>query len=107
MPISIRSVDALAPGSTLWDTTVRGFGVRRQRRDAVYVLKHRVAGKQRFVTIGRHGAPWTPDTARKEALRILANGLANGTAAAPTGDLLADVIETYLRQSAGWQRPSS
>src|SRR5215469_614279 len=103
MPISIRSVDALAPGSTIWDTTVRGFGVRRQRRDAVYILKHRVDGKQRFVTIGRHGSPWTPETARKEALRILANG----TVSAPAGDLLADVVETYLRQSSAWQRPSS
>jgi integrase len=28
-------------------------------------------GRQRRLTIGRHGAPWTPDTARTEALRLL------------------------------------
>jgi integrase len=28
-------------------------------------------GRQRRFTIGRHGAPWTPDTARQQALRLL------------------------------------
>ncbi|MDH2348140.1 Arm DNA-binding domain-containing protein [Bradyrhizobium sp. SSUT77] len=34
-------------------------------------------GRQRFVTIGPHGVPWTPELARKEAKRLLglvANG---------------------------------
>jgi integrase len=36
------------------------------------VLKYRTApGRQRWHTIGRHGAPWTPDLARAEARRIL------------------------------------
>jgi hypothetical protein len=36
-----------------------------------------VFGRQRFVTIGPHGAPWTPELARKQAKRLLglvANG---------------------------------
>ncbi|MDH2407061.1 Arm DNA-binding domain-containing protein [Bradyrhizobium sp. SSUT18] len=44
---------------------------------ATYVLKYRVFGRQGFVTIGHHGAPWTPELARKEAKRLLglvANG---------------------------------
>ncbi|WP_314963885.1 Arm DNA-binding domain-containing protein [Bradyrhizobium cosmicum] len=44
---------------------------------ATYVLKYRVFGRQRFVTIGPHGAPWTRERARKEAKRLLglvANG---------------------------------
>ncbi|WP_308163789.1 Arm DNA-binding domain-containing protein [Bradyrhizobium sp. SRL28] len=44
---------------------------------ATYVLKYRVFGRQRFVTIGPHGAPWTPELARKKAKRLLglvANG---------------------------------
>jgi integrase len=69
--ITIRSVDSLRAGETLWDSTVRGFGVRRQKRDAVYVLKYRFQRRQRFFTIGRHGSPWTPDTARNEARRLL------------------------------------
>ena len=72
--ITIRAVQALKPGETIWDAghnAVRGFGIRRQRGDAVYVIKYRVFGRQRFVTIGRHGSPWTPETARREAKRLL------------------------------------
>ena len=73
--ITVRTVQAMKPGDTIWDTghneAVKGFGVRRQRGIAVYVIKYRIFGKQRFVTIGRHGSPWTPDKARREAKRLL------------------------------------
>jgi integrase len=73
--ITIRAVDALAPGEAIWDSghreAVRGFGVRRQRDQATYVLKYRVFGRQRFLTIGPHGSPWTPEKARREAKRLL------------------------------------
>jgi integrase len=105
MPISIRAIEALQPGSTTWDTTVRGFGVRRQRKDAFYVLKYRANGKQRFVTIGKHGAPWTPETARREAQRLL--GVVASGATSVKGDALGAVIEAYLAKSVGWQRPNS
>jgi integrase len=37
-----------------------------------YVLIYRTReGRQRWHTIGRQGAPWTPDTAREEAKRLL------------------------------------
>jgi integrase len=37
-----------------------------------YVLVYRtVDGRQRWYTIGHHGAPWTPEGARGEALRLL------------------------------------
>ena len=64
-------VDRLPASGVVWDTDVRGFGVRRQQGDASYVLKVRVGTQQRFLTIGRHGAPWTPETARREARRLL------------------------------------
>lgn len=48
-----------------------GFGIRCQRRDKVYILKYRFRGKQRWYTIGKHGAPWTPEKARKKAERLL------------------------------------
>ncbi len=72
--ITIAAVESLGPNSTVWDTRVTGFGVRRQRGPgASYVLFFRTqAGQQRLATIGRHGSPWTPDTARDEALRLLA-----------------------------------
>jgi integrase len=71
--IGLRDVRALKPGQTVWDTTVAGFGARRQQSSAVsYVLIYRTQeGRQRWHTIGRHGAPWTPVTARAEATRLL------------------------------------
>jgi len=69
--ITIRVVDGLKPGQTAWDSVVSGFGVRCQRRAKVYVLKFSFQGRQRWMTIGRHGSPWTPDRARIEAKRLL------------------------------------
>ena len=64
---------AFKPGQTHWDSSLPGFGARRQNSEAVvYVLFYRTReGRQRWLTIGRHGAPWTPDTAREEAKRLL------------------------------------
>jgi integrase len=71
--IGLRQVRALKPGETIWDASLSGFGARRQKSDAVaYVLYYRTGeGRQRWYTIGRHGAPWTPETAREEAKRLL------------------------------------
>jgi integrase len=71
--IGLREVRALAPGAIVWDTVVVGFAARRQKGEAVtYLVKYRTAGgRQRWHTMGRHGAPWTPETARQEAQRIL------------------------------------
>jgi integrase len=50
-----------------------GFHARRQQSKTVsYIVVYRTAeGRQRWQTIGRHGSPWTPDTARDAAKRIL------------------------------------
>jgi integrase len=74
--ITLRTIANLSQNSIAWDHgkgAVSGFGVRRQSGDGVsYVIKYRtVDGRQRWATIGRHGAPWTPDLARAEAKRIL------------------------------------
>jgi integrase len=71
--IGLRQVRALKPGDTVWDASLSGFGARRQKSEGVsYVLYYRtMEGRQRWYTIGRHGAPWTPDTAREEAKRLL------------------------------------
>jgi Arm DNA-binding domain len=71
--IGLRDIRSLRAREIVWDTAVPGFGARRQTGAAAYVLKyHTDGGRQRWHTIGRHGAPWTPDTARKEARRLLA-----------------------------------
>lgn len=104
--IGIKAVEALAPDSTIWDTAVTGFGARRQRGDAIaYIVTYRTAeGRSRMQTIGRHGAPWTPDTARDEARRILGD-VAKGTdpaaakrekRAAPT---VNDLCDAYMAEA--------
>ena len=69
--ITIRTVEQLHPGSRVYDTVVQGFGVRRQKDGAYYYLRFRRNGAQYMKSIGRHGSPWTPDTARSEAKRLL------------------------------------
>jgi integrase len=73
--ISKRAVDQLTPNhpkTILWDSELKGFGVRCRPSGArFYILKTRIGGQQRWLTIGRHGSPWTPETARREALRLL------------------------------------
>lgn len=73
--ITKRIVDQLTPGEKdvfAWDSEIKGFGVRcRPSGGKFYTLKTRAGGRQRWITIGRHGSPWTPDTARTEALRLL------------------------------------
>jgi hypothetical protein len=73
--ITKRAVDQLASNhqdAVVWDSEVIGFGVRCRRSGAkYYVIKMRVGGRQRWLTIGRHGSPWTPDNARREALGLL------------------------------------
>lgn len=70
--IGLREVRGLEPGEIVWDAAVPGFGARRQKDAVAYVLKYRTAeGRQRWHTIGRHGAPWTPDMARAKAKELL------------------------------------
>ena len=75
---SIRKggVDQLEPcggDAVLWDSVIPGFGLRCRVSGAkYYCLKFRApGGRQRWMTIGQHGAPWTPDAARREAKRLL------------------------------------
>src|SRR3979411_2070625 len=84
--IGLRDVRALDTNKIIWDSAVAGFHARRQRGPAVtYAVFYRTAeGRQRWHKIGRHGAPWTPDHAREEAVRILGS-VAHGTDPAAAG----------------------
>lgn len=61
--------------SVLWDTDLKGFGVRVTSTGArTYVLRYRMGGRStplRVVTIGRHGSPWTTEQARRRAAELL------------------------------------
>jgi integrase len=76
--ITKRSVDVLTSAHKdifLWDEVLRGFGLRLTPKGArSYVVQYRMGGREattRRYTIGTHGSPWTPETARREAERIL------------------------------------
>lgn len=74
MPITKRDVEALPPKTRIWDQgrgSVPGFGARCQAKSRVFFIKCSRGGRQRWITIGRYGAPWTVETARAEALRLL------------------------------------
>src|SRR6516164_11014782 len=64
------AVERLSAGEVLWDDKLIGFGARLQLRHVHYLLRYRIDGKQRSLSIGRHGM-FTPDTARTEAKRLL------------------------------------
>jgi integrase len=68
-------VDGFGPAVTeytVWDVDVRRLGLRvLPTGSKVYVLRLRQDGRQRWVKIGHHGDPWTPETARREAQRVL------------------------------------
>ena len=101
--LGLREVRALAPGQVIWDESLPGFGARRQRGPVVaYVLIYRTAeGRQRWHTIGRHGAPWTPETAREEARRLLGEVAGGGDPAAKklakrSAAKVAELCDLYL-----------
>ena len=102
--IGKRNIDALAPNTVLWDTATTGFGARRQRSSAiVYFVKYRAkdGGQQRWYKIGRHGAPWTAEAARDEAVRVL-GAVANGDdpaavrEAARNAKTVSELCDLYL-----------
>jgi integrase len=102
--ITKTSVDRLEPWTVLWDSDVKGFGVRRHGTDGRhYLLRYRFGGKQTFRKIGRHGSPFTPDTARQEARRLLgliASGVNPAVQPLQSEDFASEV-ERYLAHKQG------
>src|ERR1051325_1001890 len=120
--ITKRSVDGLKPATdgaeaVLWDTEVKGFGCRVQRGGSKsYIVHYRVGSGRgapiRKLTIGKHGAPWTPEHARGEARRLL--GMVEGGAdpaadkiARKAAPLVADLAERFLAEHAEAKRKAS
>jgi Arm DNA-binding domain len=111
-----RTVDAQKPGSvrfTVWDVDVSGFGLRvTPAGERAYVLKYRARGKQRWYTIGRHGSPWTPAMARREAMRLLgevARGVdpADKREANDQAETVAQLCDLYLAEGVGHKKAST
>ncbi len=110
--ITMRVVDAIRPGEIIWDTMVRGFGLRCQRTSKVYILKAPINGRPRWFSIGEHGAPWTPDMARQEA-QILwgkiraGEDLAAMREARRTRPTMADLCSRYIEDHAREHKKAS
>lgn len=79
--INKRSVDAQRPQTAkffLWDDSLKGFGLKVSPAGGkVYIFQYRLAlpgaaekTSTSVYTIGPHGSPWTPATARAEAERV-------------------------------------
>jgi integrase len=77
--ITKQLVDSSEPHTKtyfIWDTDVKGFALKVSiAGKKTYICEYRTAGgragfKRRF-TIGRHGSPWTAETARDEARKLL------------------------------------
>jgi integrase len=115
--ITLRDVKALGTDAIIWDQgtgAASGFAARRQKGEAVnYFIKYRTRdGRQRWHTIGRHGSPWTPETARAEARRLLGLVASGGdpagakaaAKAAPTVEALAN---RFLTEHAETKRKPS
>ncbi|HTR12419.1 MAG TPA: Arm DNA-binding domain-containing protein, partial [Roseiarcus sp.] len=104
--ITLKTIATISQNSTAWDEgkgAVTGLGARRQSGSAVaYVVKYRTAdGRQRWATIGRHGAPWTPEMARDEARRILGEVAKGGDPARAKREgrhaaTVAELCDVYL-----------
>jgi integrase len=118
--ISLSVVKAAIPKERdyfLWDRDLKGFGLKvcsggRKSYVCKYRYGHGRKAPTRRVTIGAHGSPWTPDTARKEASRILglvtqghdparAKQLANEV---PT---VAEVCDFYLERGVATKKSST
>src|SRR5262249_28194965 len=76
--ITKRTVDAAKArkaDSYLWDRELHGFGLKvTPAGRKVYLVQYRLGGRKgrtRRVTIGQHGSPWRPTSARTEAKRLL------------------------------------
>jgi integrase len=85
--LTTRTVQAAKAGTIAWDAEVKGFGLRVMRSGSrIYVLKYRAGGRQRWITIGAHGSPWTADKARDRAKELLGQ-VAKGTDPAALRDV--------------------
>ena len=94
----------------LWDEKVCGFGVRRQKRGTFYYVRVRHNGSQIMRSIGRHGSPWTPDTARAKALELLgqlASGANPFTQPLTASGGFGAEINRYLLRRRGSLKPRS
>ncbi|MGV8838870.1 MAG: tyrosine-type recombinase/integrase [Bauldia sp.] len=122
-----RIVDGLmcAPSGSpqfAWDSLVSGFGVRVfESGKKVFLVRYRLGSKQRFLSLGPVGSPYTVETARdraREVLRDVAEGRDPQAAkvARRHAMTVGELIERYLsegpldkpnKRPSSWQTDAS
>ena len=93
----------------LWDRQCVGFGARRQRGSVFFYVRYRLNGSQVVKSIGRNGSPWTCDTARNEAKRVLgivASGV-DPFAQSLSGETFGAEVDRYLVRQRTSLKPRS
>lgn len=105
-----RAVDAFGAKSgersRLWDSEIKGLCLLAYPSGRkVYCVGYTHRGRYRWCTIGQHGAPWTPDTARDKAKEILGEVAAGKDPAAAQRDRRSEraltiraMIDLYLKE---------
>lgn len=87
----------------IWDTELKGFGLRIRPGGAKSYIVHKRIGRRQFkYTIGTHGAPWTVETAREQALKAMLQAAQSGID--PSAEKrsvreqlsVAELVEEYL-----------
>jgi integrase len=115
-----RVVDAAggsASATIIWDNEVKGFGLRvAPGGTKSYILFYRAGhgrnAPQHRITIGKHGSPWTPELARREARRLL-GAIAAGEDPAAARKTEARTItlnalcELYLAEGTSHKKPAT
>jgi hypothetical protein len=114
--VGLRLVNGLTPSGQdkfVWDTETAGFGLKITGNGRIiYILQSRVGGKLRRYTIGRHGAPWTPDTARREAITLLGkiaegNVPENARQKQHNAMTVTQLCDLYLLEGCTFKKPST
>lgn len=111
--LTLSVVNAMQPGDIVHDTKLLGFGARRQSGAVSYFVKLRHHGRQKWITIGQHGRAtpegqtWTPDLARRQAIKIMGNPTtAEKAKPAPTAHLcFADIAAKFLATHGAKLKP--
>lgn len=111
-----NKIDGLKPKDAyyrVWDSSLTGFGVKVMPTGSkIYIVKYRIGGMLRWYTIGKHGSPWTPESAKKEAKRVL--GLAVGGTDPQTSkqqerkaSTVAELCDDYLKHGCATKKAST
>lgn len=123
--ITKRLLDAFEPDETeafLWDSEVRGFGVRIKPSGVKsFVLKYRIGSHTKRYTIGKVGSPYTIDEARAVAADLLRGVRAGIDPMQAKVELreaktIAELVERYLadgpvskptKRASSWKNDAS